>query len=76
VNLCSNDGQRIYEAVLNAPFILSAIPAIFAAAYAVYLLGWWGIFGFAIFFAFTPIQVYLVIVAHVYAMHNNNIVSH
>lgn len=57
MNLCANDGQRLYEALLHAAFAVSAIPVIGASIYAVHLLGPWGIFGFVVFFAFIPFQV-------------------
>ncbi|KAF6025479.1 ABCC5 [Bugula neritina] len=59
VNLCANDGQRLYEALLHAAFAVSAIPVIGASIYAVHLLGPWGIFGFVVFFAFIPFQTFL-----------------
>jgi len=57
VNLCANDGQRLYDAIQHGPFLFSVLPVIGATVYAGYLLGPWGIFGFVIFFAFIPFQV-------------------
>lgn len=57
MNLCANDGQRIYDAITYSSFLFSLIPTIGAAVYSGFLLGVWGLVGFAIFFGFVPIQV-------------------
>ena len=57
MNLCANDGQRLYDACMMGVFALGGIASVAGAGYAVYLLGAWGILGFVVFFLFLPIQV-------------------
>lgn len=56
VNLCANDGQRLFDACMLGVFALAGIASVGGAAYSIFLLGAWGILGFAIFFLFIPIQ--------------------
>ncbi|XP_076453500.1 ATP-binding cassette sub-family C member 5-like [Babylonia areolata] len=53
VNMCSNDGQRLYEVLANAPFILGG-PFIFLAGsiYLVFLIGPWAFVAIGTFLAF------------------------
>ena len=57
MNLCANDGQRLFDACLLGVFAIGAFGTIVGAAYSIYLLGWWGILGFVTFFLFLPVQV-------------------
>jgi len=57
VNLCANDVQRLYDALLYSGFLFSIIPVVGVTVYTAYLIGLWGLFGFAIFFSFIPLQV-------------------
>ncbi|XP_067948420.1 ATP-binding cassette sub-family C member 5-like [Watersipora subatra] len=59
VNLCANDGQRLFDATMLGVFSLGALTSIIGAAYSIYLLGAWGILGFVTFFSFLPVQVLL-----------------
>ena len=58
VNMCSNDGQRLFEVLANAPFILGG-PLIFVAGsvYLVYLIGYWALVGIGTFVAFFVLMV-------------------
>jgi len=59
--MCANDGKRIYIAVQYVVFASGIIPPLGSAVYSYYLLGFWGLFGYAIFFSLFPIQVtYLI----------------
>ena len=57
MNLCSNDGQRIFDACVFGVLAVGALGSLAGAAYSIYLLGWWGIVGFVTFFLFMPVQV-------------------
>ena len=57
VNLCANDGQRLFDVWVMGAFAVSGVAALVGSGYAVYLLGWWGLLGFFIFFLFLPLQV-------------------
>jgi len=59
VNLCANDVQRLYDALLYSGFLFSIIPAVGVTVYTAYLIGLWGLLGYAIFFSFIPLQVSL-----------------
>ncbi|KAK7090505.1 hypothetical protein V1264_010291 [Littorina saxatilis] len=50
VNMCSNDGQRLYEVMANGPFILGG-PLVFIAGsvYLVFLMGVWALVGIGTF---------------------------
>ncbi|KAF6040457.1 ABCC5 [Bugula neritina] len=56
VNLCANDGQRLFEAAILGVFTIGSIGSLGGALYAIHLLGAWGILGFSVFFMFIPIQ--------------------
>ena len=53
VNLCSNDGQRFFEVMVNGPFILAG-PVIFlvGSVYLGFLIGPWALLGCATYLAF------------------------
>lgn len=57
VNMCSNDGQRLYEAFIFGSLSFAGVPAIGGAIYTISLVGLWGMLGFGIFFLFIGIQV-------------------
>jgi len=59
VNLCANDVQRLYDALLYSGFLFSIIPVVGVTVYTAYLIGLWGLLGYAIFFSFIPLQVSL-----------------
>jgi len=59
VNLCANDVQRLYDALLYSGFLFSVIPVVGVTVYTAYLIGLWGLLGYAIFFSFIPLQVSL-----------------
>ncbi|KAF6016862.1 ABCC5 [Bugula neritina] len=59
INLCANDGQRIFDACLSGVFSLGAFISLVGAAYSVYLLGLWGLLGFGVFFLSLPLKIYL-----------------
>ncbi|KAF6041457.1 hypothetical protein EB796_000239 [Bugula neritina] len=43
VNLCANDGQRIFDCILFSVYVFGSVPVVGVAVYSVYLLGIWGI---------------------------------
>ncbi|XP_041349392.1 multidrug resistance-associated protein 5-like [Gigantopelta aegis] len=53
VNLCSNDGQRFFEVMVNGPFIMAG-PVIFiiGSIYLGFLIGPWALIGCATYLAF------------------------
>ncbi|KAK7474400.1 hypothetical protein BaRGS_00034354, partial [Batillaria attramentaria] len=53
VNMCSNDGQRLFEVMANAPFIVGG-PCVFVAGsvYLGFIMGLWALLGVATYVVF------------------------
>lgn len=60
VNMCTNDGQRLYEVLANGPFIVGG-PVVFIAGsvYLVYLIGLWGLVGVGTYIVFFVIMKFI-----------------
>ena len=61
VNMCTNDGQRLYEVLANGPFIVGG-PVVFLAGsiYLVFLMGVWAFVGIGTFIVFFILMVLTV----------------
>ncbi|KAF6021159.1 ABCC12 [Bugula neritina] len=57
INLCASDGQRIYDAILVASMLFTAVPIIGVAVYSTYLLGYWGLLGLAVVLGSIPVKL-------------------
>ncbi|XP_060079358.1 ATP-binding cassette sub-family C member 5-like [Ylistrum balloti] len=55
VNLCSNDGQRVFEAAAIGPLLIGGpVVLLYGVVYTVYLIGPWALVGSATYLAFYP----------------------
>jgi len=57
INVCVNDSQRIYDAILLTPLLFMTVPILFMVAYSTYLIGYWGLLGFIVVFGSILIKV-------------------
>ncbi|XP_077988244.1 ATP-binding cassette sub-family C member 5-like [Glandiceps talaboti] len=58
VNLCGNDGQRIFDACQFGPYIIAGpLLAVGVIVISVVFLGWWALIGSLVFILFYPFQV-------------------
>lgn len=66
INVLTNDGHKIFEAVLFGSFMLST-PVLFIVCivYACYILGYTALTGVCTYIIFVPIQVCTLEAAHV-----------
>ena len=60
MNLVASDSQRVFEGISHAPMLLTApLLAVGATVYAMLLMGWWPLIGFAVLCCLCPAQVNL-----------------
>lgn len=60
VNICSNDGQRLFDACAIGPLLFGGpIVLLYGTVYSAFLIGPWALIGSATFIAFYPFMVCL-----------------
>lgn len=59
MNICANDGQRIFDAVTFAPLVLMGpLVIIGGIVYLLKVIGPWSLLGLAVFVVFDVLQVW------------------
>jgi hypothetical protein len=59
VNICSIDGQRIYNAFAIGPMVIGGpLISVVGCSYVIYLVGPWALVGATIFLLYYPYQVF------------------
>ncbi len=68
VNICSNDGQRLFDAIVVGNFVLSSIILMVAVVtMSGVLVGWGAVIGvLATFFLFYPLQVRGILIVYMF----------